>query len=114
MGKYRFSYAQRYALWRAYDMKCFYCEKPLDFRNMTIDHVLPEHLHEEEGCKAGIPARPGLSAGDMKTKGVLTGRKPVLHLTGIEIFVAISDLGSNLCGLVWQDGTQSPLHDGGF
>jgi hypothetical protein len=43
-NKSRFSYAQRYALWRAYDMKFFYCEKPLDFRNMTTDHVLPEHL----------------------------------------------------------------------
>lgn len=48
MAKYKISYAQKYALWRAYDMKCFYCERPLDFRNVTIDHVIPEYLDKEE------------------------------------------------------------------
>ena len=44
MTKHRFSYSQRYALWRAYDGRCFYCEQPLDFQDMTIDHVVPEAL----------------------------------------------------------------------
>jgi len=48
MSKKRLSYAQRYALWRAYDMKCFYCDRPLDFQNLTIDHVIPESLDKEE------------------------------------------------------------------
>jgi hypothetical protein len=48
MSEKRFSYAQRYVLWRAYDMKCFYCDRPLDFRNLTIDHVIPESLNEEK------------------------------------------------------------------
>ena len=47
MNKHRFSYVERYALWRAYDGRCFHCEKPLDFRDMTIDHVIPEWLVEE-------------------------------------------------------------------
>lgn len=46
MAAFRFSYAQRYALWRAYDGRCFYCEQPIDFREMTIDHVIPESLLE--------------------------------------------------------------------
>ena len=49
MSKYRFSYCERYALWGAYKGRCFYCEKPLDFQEMTIDHVLPESLTEHPG-----------------------------------------------------------------
>jgi len=51
MSKYKFSYAQKYALWRAYGMECFYCERSLDFKNVTIDHVIPEYL-ENEGNEA--------------------------------------------------------------
>jgi hypothetical protein len=47
VSKHRFSYVERYALWRTYDGRCFYCEKPLDFQDMTIDHVIPEWLAEE-------------------------------------------------------------------
>lgn len=47
MAKHRFTYIQRYALWLAYDMKCFYCDRPLDFQNMTVDHVLPESLIQD-------------------------------------------------------------------
>ena len=46
MTKHRFSYVERYALWRAYDGRCFYCEKPLDFQDMTVDHIIPEWLIE--------------------------------------------------------------------
>ena len=46
MSKYRFSYVERYALWKAYDGRCFYCEKPIDFQEMTVDHVIPERLIE--------------------------------------------------------------------
>ena len=47
MSKHRFSYKERYALWKAYDGRCFYCEKPLDLREMTVDHILPEWLSEQ-------------------------------------------------------------------
>src|SRR5690348_17136401 len=46
MTKHRFSYVERYSLWKAYDGRCFYCEKPLDFPEMAIDHVVPEWLSE--------------------------------------------------------------------
>jgi len=56
MSKYRFSNTERYALWKAYDGRCFYCENPLDLQNMTVDHILPERLNEnieelEQVCK---------------------------------------------------------------
>ncbi len=41
---YRRLYAYRYALWRAFDMKCFYCWRPIDIRDVEIDHVLPKSL----------------------------------------------------------------------
>lgn len=44
MRHYSIAFATRYALWRAYDMKCFYCGEPVDFINLTIDHVLPQSL----------------------------------------------------------------------
>lgn len=50
MTKHRFSYIERYALWKAYDGRCFYCEEPLDFQDMTVDHVVPERYaqHPDE------------------------------------------------------------------
>lgn len=44
MRKYRFSTEQRFALWRVYGRKCFYCGQPILFQEITVDHVLPEHL----------------------------------------------------------------------
>ncbi len=41
---YRRLYAYRYALWRSFDMKCFYCWRPIDIRDVEIDHVLPQSL----------------------------------------------------------------------
>jgi len=46
MMKRRFSYVERDALWKAYDGRCFYCERPVDFPDMTIDHIIPEWLIE--------------------------------------------------------------------
>ncbi len=47
---YRLSYTYRYALWRAYDMKCFYCKRPVDFLNVEIDHVIPQSLAASPGA----------------------------------------------------------------
>lgn len=44
MRDYPRYYAIRYALWRAYEMKCFYCGRPVDFMNLMVDHVLPQGL----------------------------------------------------------------------
>src|SRR3990170_3232739 len=44
MSKYQLDYTTRYALWRAYGMKCFYCGQPVDFSSLHVDHVLPLSL----------------------------------------------------------------------
>lgn len=44
MSNYRFSSAQRYAIFIVHGMKCYMCGHPLALKTMTVDHVLPEHL----------------------------------------------------------------------
>jgi hypothetical protein len=39
-------------MWRAYDKKCFYCGRPLEWTDLTVDHVLPERLLDDpEGLR---------------------------------------------------------------
>ena len=47
MSRYNFSSEQRIALWRAYDQRCAYCHEPVMLGDLTIDHILPEHLEEK-------------------------------------------------------------------
>jgi hypothetical protein len=44
MSTYRFSSAERYAIFLVHGMKCYLCRAPLDLTSMVVDHVLPEHL----------------------------------------------------------------------
>lgn len=44
MRKYRFTSLEKHAIWIAYEKLCFYCGNPLSFREVTIDHLLPEYL----------------------------------------------------------------------
>lgn len=44
MSRYKFSTAQRYAIFLEHGMKCYLCGVPLDLTSMVVDHVLPEHL----------------------------------------------------------------------
>lgn len=60
MGKYRFSSEQRFALWRVYGQKCFYCGQSLTFKEVTIDHILPEYLLDRPGELERIIAEYGL------------------------------------------------------
>ena len=47
MSQYRFSTAKRFGVWDAHDGMCFWCREPLEFRHVTIDHVLPELLEND-------------------------------------------------------------------
>ena len=38
MKKHKFTDEEHFAIWRAYGQKCFYCEQPLAFAEITIDH----------------------------------------------------------------------------
>jgi hypothetical protein len=44
----RYSSLQRFAIWRAYEERCFYCREPIDYREMTLDHVIPVSLGSTE------------------------------------------------------------------
>lgn len=62
MSHYKFSSAQRYAIFLTHGMKCYLCEVPLDLTSMTVDHVIPEHLlatpllFETTKSALGLPA----------------------------------------------------------
>lgn len=38
----KFDNITRSALWSSYNNICFYCNQPLDWDNLHIDHILPE------------------------------------------------------------------------
>lgn len=42
--KRRFTHAERYAVWRVHQRRCWFCREPLRFIETTIDHVVPESL----------------------------------------------------------------------
>ncbi len=48
MAKYKFSQAERFAVWRTHSEKCFWCAEPLALQDTTVDHVLPESLLDDQ------------------------------------------------------------------
>lgn len=34
----------RTTLWEAYNRRCFFCKQVIDFRNMEVDHIIPQSL----------------------------------------------------------------------
>jgi hypothetical protein len=48
MGKYKFKKAEQYAVWRAYKKYGYLCSKPIDFNHLTIVHIIPESISEDE------------------------------------------------------------------
>lgn len=42
MSKTRIETAVRWALYEAYNHKCFYCDKPIEWNCLEIDHIIPE------------------------------------------------------------------------
>lgn len=44
MSKQHILPRKKYALWLAHKGVCFYCKEPVDYKDIWIDHILPEHL----------------------------------------------------------------------
>jgi hypothetical protein len=51
MAQQKFSFAFREALWETYDGKCFHCTRSLLFRDMQVDHIIPEYLHYADSAE---------------------------------------------------------------
>lgn len=53
MSKHHFYTQQRWALWLAYSKRCAYCQEPILWRELAIDHILPKTLlnHPDEWAK---------------------------------------------------------------
>jgi hypothetical protein len=71
-------------------------------------------IHKQEGSQTGIPTRPGLSAGNGVTKGVLLTRTPALRLIDYVIFCYFGQDSFEFTESVCQIALFLPLHIGGF
>jgi len=47
MAKHKFTYAQRYAVWKHHGSRCYWCDEPLGIMDTTIDHFIPEYLENK-------------------------------------------------------------------
>jgi hypothetical protein len=47
MGKYKVPFTLKCALWNAYGRKCFYTGDPVEFKDLEIDHLVPENIKED-------------------------------------------------------------------
>ena len=47
MRKRVFIFSERLAIWEAYGRVCLYCEEPIYWRDLEIDHILPEDLQDK-------------------------------------------------------------------
>jgi hypothetical protein len=54
MSQQRFSDIHRRALWEAHRQRCLYCRKPLAFKELIIDHVIPETTAKDAERLAGL------------------------------------------------------------
>lgn len=48
MSQTIFDNVTRSALWNAYNCICFYCNRPLDWGDLQIDHIIPEYLTSDQ------------------------------------------------------------------
>lgn len=48
MSKYRFNIIDRQAIYESHERKCFYCGEIVYFRELQIDHIIPETLLDKE------------------------------------------------------------------
>lgn len=47
MSKYQFNTNERYAVYKVFNGKCQWCGEPLEFKDIHIDHLIPEVLLEK-------------------------------------------------------------------
>ena len=58
MSDYSFSEEQKVSHWRADGEKCFYCGVPVPYRELQIEHIIPEKVRGEASrAEVGSPGR---------------------------------------------------------
>jgi hypothetical protein len=62
MSQQRFSDIHRQALWEAHRKRCLYCGEPLRFKELVIDHVIPEKTGKDANRLADVRVSHGLDA----------------------------------------------------
>lgn len=60
MSKFRFTAAQRYAIWLHHGQRCWRCREPLRLAETTVDHVIPESILNTPELLAKIVLENGL------------------------------------------------------
>lgn len=58
--KRKFTYAERYAVWHCNGQKCWWCQEPLRLFEVTVDHVLPESLLDNDSLRERVLTDYGL------------------------------------------------------
>lgn len=61
MKKYKFNLIERQSLYDAYDRRCFYCGELVYFRELQIDHIVPENLNHNNTKYQAFMMKSGLS-----------------------------------------------------
>lgn len=60
MSRYKFSSAERWAIFLVHGMKCYMCKVPIDLTTMVVDHVLPEYLLDSPSACSAAKSTLGL------------------------------------------------------
>lgn len=42
MNKRKFTILEKFAVWKGHEKKCYICGEPINFKETTIDHIIPE------------------------------------------------------------------------
>lgn len=86
-----FSQLEKVTVWRAYDGLCYWCNEPVELRQVTVDHVFPEKLldtRNEHGYPAGAERQDGRPGRALLVHGQ-GGVRPRSHdQTGPPVFAA--------------------------
>ena len=59
--KRKFSYSEKYAIWHCHGKRCWLCQEPLEIRQMSVDHFLPESLLDDQKNMSDALVEHGLS-----------------------------------------------------
>lgn len=59
-AKRKFTYAERYAVWHCNGEKCWWCKEPLRLWEVTVDHLIPESLLDNDSLRVAVLSEYGL------------------------------------------------------